>query len=78
MSELVLSDMDSTVLRQLHERATSHGRTPEEEAKLILSQALHFNGQQDWAEVDAVYDRLAASGRSFSDSAELLREDRDR
>jgi uncharacterized protein (DUF433 family) len=29
-----------------------------------------------WASVDAVYERLAASGRTFSDSAELLRSDR--
>jgi len=31
-----------------------------------------------WEAVDAINDRLAASGRKFSDSADLLREDRDR
>lgn len=31
-----------------------------------------------WARVDAIYSRLAATGRTFGDSAELLREDRDR
>lgn len=39
---------------------------------------LWFRHRDAWAEVDAIYDRLAASGRIFSDSAELLREDRDR
>ena len=78
MSELVLTDVNSTVLQQLRERAGSHGRTPEEEAKLILSEALQVNGQHDWEQADAIYDRLAASGHSFRDSAEILREDRDR
>src|SRR5438874_12728587 len=31
-----------------------------------------------WAPVDATYQGLAATGRTFSDSADLLREDRDR
>lgn len=31
-----------------------------------------------WARADAIRQRLAASGRTFSDSAELIREDRDR
>ena len=31
-----------------------------------------------WDEVNAIRAQLAASGRAFSDSAELLREDRER
>jgi hypothetical protein len=31
-----------------------------------------------WTLVDVIYDRLAASARTFSDSADLLREDRGR
>jgi hypothetical protein len=31
-----------------------------------------------WEPVDAIYRRLEATGRTFSDSADLLREDRDR
>ncbi len=31
-----------------------------------------------WAAIDAFRERLAASGRTFSDSTELIREDRDR
>jgi uncharacterized protein (DUF433 family) len=34
--------------------------------------------KEAWAGVDAICDRLSASDRSFSDSADLLREDRDR
>ena len=36
------------------------------------------SGADAWRQVDAIHDRLAAEGRIFSDSADLLREDRDR
>ena len=78
MAELVLTDIENDVLHKLQLRATRHGRTPVEEAKTILSEALHGKGPEVWAPVDAIYRRLAASGRTFSDSAALLREDRDR
>jgi antitoxin FitA len=78
MAELVLTDLDEVVLDHLRERATRHGRTSVEEAKAILAEALRGEGPDVWAPVDAIYRRLAASGRAFSDSADLLREDRDR
>ena len=76
MAELVLADMEDAVLRGLEERAARQGRTPAEEAKAILTQALRPDVPDAWAPVDIIYRRLEASGRSFSDSAELLREDR--
>jgi plasmid stability protein len=78
MVELVLTEVDDSVLHHLQERATRHGRTPAEEAKAILAEALGGERPDVWAPVDTIYRRLAASGRTFSDSAELLREDRDR
>ena len=78
MQELLLTDVEDCVLQDLRERATRHGRTPAEEAKAILVESLHHKRTHDWAQVDAIYERLAASGRAFSDSADLLREDRDR
>lgn len=78
MAELVLTDLENDVLRQLQTRASRHGRTPAEEAKAILSEALHGRDTDAWAKVDAIFERLSASGRTFSDSAQMLREDRDR
>lgn len=78
MAELILTNVENDVLDELQTRARQHGRTPAEEAKALLLEALQEKGPQAWAPVDAIYDRLAASGRAFSDSAELLREDRDR
>jgi len=76
--QLILNDVDDVVLHDLRERATRHGRTAAEEAKAILAEALATKRSDDWAPVDAIFQRLAASGRTISDSADLLREDRDR
>jgi plasmid stability protein len=78
MQELILTDVDDGVLDDLRERATRHGRTLAEEAKAILAEALRAKRPDGWAPVDAIYRRLEASGRTFTDSAGLLREDRDR
>lgn len=78
MAELVLTDVGDVVLHHLTERATRHGCTPAQEAKAILAEAVRRQCLGVWASVDEIYHRLAASGRTFSDSADLLREDRDR
>ena len=78
MAELILTDLDHTVLQNLRDRAMLHGRTPAEEAKAILGEALRPKDSDAWSGVDNIYNRLAASGRTFSDSADLLREDRER
>jgi plasmid stability protein len=78
MQELLLTDVDDGVLEDLRQRATRHGRTPAEEATEILAEALRSKRHDVWEPVDAIYQRLAASGRTFTDSADLLREDRDR
>ncbi len=78
MAELVLTGMDDAVLHHLQERAARHGRTPDEEAKAILAESVGADRPDAWAPVDAIYERLVASGQTFTDSAELLRKDRDR
>ena len=55
MAELVLTDVADDVLRRLQERAASEGRTPAEEAKAILSEALHGKASDAWARADAIY-----------------------
>ncbi len=78
MAELVLTDVDEVLLHHLQERAARHGRTLDQEAKAILAESVGRERRAVWTPVDAIYERLAASGRTFGDSAELLRKDRDR
>ena len=77
MSALVIPDLDEATLSELRHRATVHGRAMEIEARAILTAALQAPANS-WAAANAIHERLADTGRTFSDSAELLREDRDR
>ena len=77
MAELVLTDVENAVFHQLQLRATRHQRTPAEEAKAILSETLHCKGSGPGCS-GCHLPPLGASGRVFSDSADLLREDRAR
>ena len=63
---------------RIQERATHNGGRPAEATEVNPSDAQAADHPDAWAAVDAIYARLAASGRVFSDSADLLREDRDR
>jgi plasmid stability protein len=76
MPATLVLDVEEGVLARLRERASAHGRTPEAEARLILQAAL--KPPVAWDAVNALRERLASSGRRFGDSADLLREDRDR
>jgi plasmid stability protein len=78
MASLLIPDVEENTLSRLRERATAHGRTPEAEAKAMLEGLLQASPAAIWDRVNTFRNRLAASGRSFGDSTELLREDRDR
>jgi len=76
MSALTIPDLAPEVLARLREQAAQHGRTLEEEARTILEQALP--GFSGWVGANEIRQRLLATGRAFSDCADLIREDRDR
>lgn len=78
MSQLLIPDVAESLLQQLQQRAARHGRSVEAEARVILEDALRTDPDQIWAEVDAIYNELAATGRDFGDSVQDLREDRER
>jgi plasmid stability protein len=78
MTAIVIPDLDEEMVGQLRQRASAHGRSVEAEAKAILREVLQPSAAEVWNELSAFRDKLSASGRSFSDSAELLRTDRER
>ncbi|MHB1422230.1 MAG: FitA-like ribbon-helix-helix domain-containing protein [Gemmataceae bacterium] len=78
MTQLLIPDVAENLLQQLRERAARQGRSVETEARIILENALRPDPATAWTEIDAFRQRLAASGRTFSDSTELIREDRER
>jgi antitoxin FitA len=76
MPQLLVRDVDPAVVQRLKARAERHGRSLEAELRLILQEA----AARDMGDANAVLERVREmlSGREFSDSAELIREDRDR
>jgi plasmid stability protein len=76
MTRLVVKDLNPEVVARLEVRARSHGRSLEAEAKAILEAAAPLSREEAYQAALESQRRLA--GRMMSDSAELLREDRER
>jgi plasmid stability protein len=76
MGQLLVRNVDDDLVRRLKERAAAHGRSAEAEHRIILEQAL-LAGGESFVQRAARWRRLTA-GRDTTDSAELIRADRDR
>ena len=77
MASVLVRDLDPAVVDRLKARAEENGRSLQKELKAILETAA---AQATWAEARAAAERVRQmlGGRQFSDSTELVREDRDR
>lgn len=76
MAQVIVRNLDESVVKGLKARAAVHGRALEQELREILIQASVLTPEDKLALVD----RVRASGPSgpLSDSTALIREDRDR
>lgn len=82
-TQVVLGNINPSVLEKLQILAQRHNRTLEDEVKAILEYFVEDKlvtqepeQAQAWAKIDAA--RQRHFGKTFSDSVELLREDRNR
>ena len=76
MPQVLIRDVDAEVLERLKARAQRHGRSLQAELRDALRE---LSG----VDKEAIQERLAKvramfAGRTFSDSVELIREDRER
>ncbi|MBD2775723.1 FitA-like ribbon-helix-helix domain-containing protein [Iningainema tapete] len=81
MTQLVIENIDSIIIEKLKIRAQQQGRTLSAELKAILEEAAQGIDQAAvktaaWERIDR--ERAKYAGKIFSDSVELLREDRQR
>jgi antitoxin FitA len=77
MAQVLVRQLDDKVVERLKKRAKAHGRSLQSEVKMILEEAVpDYEGA--WKRIEALRRRLRKSGRTFSDSVDLIREDRDR
>jgi antitoxin FitA len=75
MPQVLVRDVEPAVLEKLRARARRSGRSLQAELRLILRQAAGAPAASLLPEVERV--RALFARRALSDSAELLREDRD-
>jgi len=76
MAQILVRDLDDSVVQRLKKRAQREGRSLQAEAKSILEEATAFD--MDKVRRDLARLRESFGGRRFTDSVELIREDRDR
>jgi plasmid stability protein len=76
MPNVLVRDVDETILTKLKEQAQRNGRSLQSEVLAILTNFVSSNTLSDEETAARIKDALR--GRMFSDSAALLREDRER
>ena len=78
MAQVLVRNLNDKVVARLKKRAKTRGRSLQAEVKTILEEAAKDVPGDFWKEADRIRMQLGRSGRKFSDSAMLIREDRDR
>jgi plasmid stability protein len=78
MAQVLVRNLDDKVVARLKKRAKNRGRSLQAEVKTILEEAAKDVPGDFWKEADRIREQLKRSGRKFSDSAALIRENRDR
>jgi plasmid stability protein len=77
MAQLLVRDLKEETVAALKKRAKEHGRSAEAEHRAILEEALTQKKQDFWERADRLRKDLEETGRTFTDSTELVRQDRD-
>jgi plasmid stability protein len=77
MAQVLVRQLPDQVVARLKKRAKEHGRSLQAEVKTILEEAA-LDYEQAWKRIDALRAKLKQSSKTFGDSADLIREDRDR
>lgn len=76
MAQILIRDLAPETVDRLKERARRHRRSLQGEIKLILEKEAASAADDAWALADTI--RASFGRKRFSDSAALIREDRDR
>lgn len=76
MAQLLVRNLDVTTVERLKQRARHHGRSLQSEIKAILEAATMYSMDEANRVAEKWQHRLA--GIAYRDSAETIREDRER
>ena len=76
MAQVIIRNIDGKVIERLKMKAKSHGKSLEAELRSILEREARFSTQRDFR--DNLTNLHKEQPPQSSDSADLIREDRDR
>lgn len=78
MAQILVRNIDDEVVERLKSRAAVHGRSLEAEVRQILEQHSKLDPEAFWKTAHRIKQQFKDAGVVFSDSTDLVREDRDR
>ena len=76
LPDLLIRDVPQEIIDELKSRAASQRRSLQQELRLILEETVKPDLLKAIRLAEEICNKLTASGRTFSDSTTLLREDR--
>ena len=78
MGNLLIRHIPQEAIRMAKQLAARHHHSLQEEISSMLVETIRFRAGKWSSEADTIRKRLFRKGKVYSDSAKLLREDRDR
>ena len=75
---VLIRDLGEETVDALKKRASERKRSLQAELKAILEEAAAQDWSRTWAAADRIFEELRRSGQKFSNTTDLLREDRER
>lgn len=78
MAQVLVRNLSLKTIDALKRRAKAHNRSLQQELKTVLEEASRLLEVDHLAIANRIYENLKKKGIEFSDSAELIREDRER
>ena len=78
MTDILIRNVPEDVLGKLRQKAADNKRSLQQELLLIIESAAEEDKYNAAASASIIREKLAAYERSYSDSTELIREDRSR
>ena len=77
---VLIRDLSEKTVKELRKQAEENERSLQDEVKAILDERAEYRRRiRRWRRnTDRIFNELRKSGQKFSDTTELLREDRDR
>ncbi len=76
MPNILIRDVPQKVVSQLKARARRHNRSLQQELKDVIESFTRYSAGGITLRATSIRKKLAAKRKTFTDSAELLREDR--